>query len=186
VATLVGDDQGALELARILRVDAEIGRQLHRAADTFWDVDEGAVGEDRAVQTGEVIVTLRNDAAQILSNQIRVLADRLTDAEENDARLLQLLAKGRRDRHAVEHGIDGNARRAFDPREDLLLLDRDSELLVDTKDFGIDFVKAAELRLLLRRRVIISVLVIDLGNVELGPANLLHLQPGAIRLQPPF
>ena len=43
----------------------------------------------------------------------------------------------------------------------------------------------AELRLRLGRGVIISVLVIDLGDVELGPADFLHLEPGAIGLQPP-
>src|SRR5690606_35467034 len=30
-----------------------------------------------------------------------------------------------------------------------------------------------------------GILVIDLGQVELGPVDLLHLQPGAIALQPP-
>ena len=32
VRALVGDDQRPLELAGVLRVDAEVGRQLHRAA----------------------------------------------------------------------------------------------------------------------------------------------------------
>ena len=65
VAALVGDDQGALELAGVLGIDAEIGRQLHRAADALGHVDEGAVGKDRAVEAGEIIVALRNDRAEI-------------------------------------------------------------------------------------------------------------------------
>src|SRR6185369_499605 len=79
VAALVGDDEGSLELAGILRIDAEIGRQLHRAADALGDIDEGAVREDRAVQAGEVIVALRNDAAEILLHQLRIFADRFGD-----------------------------------------------------------------------------------------------------------
>ena len=86
---------------------------------------------------------------------------------------------------AVEHRIDGHARRALDAGEHLLLLERDAELLVGTADLGIELVERSQLRLLLRRRIIISVLVIDFGDVELGPADLLHLQPGAIGLQPP-
>src|SRR5439155_27154052 len=47
VAAFVRDDEGALELACLLRVDAEVGRQLHGAAHPFRDVDEGTIGEDR-------------------------------------------------------------------------------------------------------------------------------------------
>ncbi len=66
-----------------------------------------------------------------------------------------------------------------------MLLDRDTELGVDAQDFGIDLVQTAELGLGLGLGVIIGVLVIDLGNVELGPVDLFHVEPGAIRLQPP-
>ena len=77
VAALVGDDQGALELAGVLSIDAEIGRQLHRAAHARRDVDEGAVGEDRAVQAGEVVVADRHHRAQVLAHQLRMLLQRL-------------------------------------------------------------------------------------------------------------
>ena len=50
-------------------------------------------------------------------------------------------------RDAVEHRVDRDLARAFDPGEHLLLLDRDAELLVDAQDFGIDLVEAAELGL---------------------------------------
>ena len=53
VGALVGDDQRALELAGVLLVDAEIGRQLHRAAHARRHVDERAVGEHRRVERRE-------------------------------------------------------------------------------------------------------------------------------------
>ena len=56
VGALVGDDQRALELAGVLLVDAEIGRQLHRAAHARRHVDERAVGEHRRVERGEEVV----------------------------------------------------------------------------------------------------------------------------------
>src|SRR5207249_6001961 len=46
VAALLGDDQRALELARPRRVDTEVGRELHGAADAPRDVAERAVAED--------------------------------------------------------------------------------------------------------------------------------------------
>jgi hypothetical protein len=110
----------------------------------------------------------------------------LIEQEDHAGRRLQLLAEGGRDRDAVEHRVDRDLARALDAGEHLLLLDRDAELLVDAEDLGIDLVEAAELLLRLGLGVIISVLVIDLGDVELGPAHLLHGQPGAIGLEPPF
>ena len=56
IGALVGDDQRALELAGVLLVDAEIGRQFHRAAHARRDVDERAVGEDGRVQRRVEIV----------------------------------------------------------------------------------------------------------------------------------
>src|SRR3546814_12216361 len=79
-----------------------------------------------------------------------MLADRLADRQEDDARLLEFLAEGGRDADAVEHRVDCDLARALDPGEHLLLLDRDAELLVDLEDFGVDLVEAVELRLRLR------------------------------------
>src|SRR3982751_6644500 len=52
VSPLLGDDQRALELAGVLLVHAEIGRQLHRAAHALGHEDERAVGEDSRIQRG--------------------------------------------------------------------------------------------------------------------------------------
>ena len=53
IRAFVRDDQRALELAGVLGVDAEVGRQLHRAAHALRDVDEAAVAEHRRVERGE-------------------------------------------------------------------------------------------------------------------------------------
>jgi hypothetical protein len=45
LAAGLGNDEGALELPGVARIDAEVGRQLHRAAHARGHVDEGAVGE---------------------------------------------------------------------------------------------------------------------------------------------
>src|SRR6185312_4879104 len=45
VAPFLGDDQRALELAGAACVDAEVGRQLHRATHSLGEVDEAAIGE---------------------------------------------------------------------------------------------------------------------------------------------
>ena len=58
IAVVIGNDEGTLELAGVLLVDPEIGRELHRAANALRDVDEGAVGEDGRVQRREVIVAI--------------------------------------------------------------------------------------------------------------------------------
>ena len=89
VGALVGDDQRALELAGVLLVDAEIGRELHRAAHARRHVDERAVGEHRRIERGEEIVGHRHHGAEILLHQLGMLAQRLGDRHEDDAGLLQ-------------------------------------------------------------------------------------------------
>ena len=77
----------------------------------------------------------------------------------------ELLLEGGRDRNRIEHRVDRDAPlalRAHDAGEDLLLAQRNAELLVGLEDFRIDLVERGQ-RLLLRRRIIIEVLVIDLG-----------------------
>src|SRR5690606_35686483 len=168
-----------------LGVDAEIGAELHRAPHAFGDVDEGAVRKDRAVERGEVVVALRHYAAKPLLHQLGMLADRLADREADDDGFLQLLAEGGGDANGVEHRVDRDLARPFDAGEDLLLLDRDAELLVDAEDLGIDLVEALQLRLGLRRGVIIRVLVVDRRIAELGPVRLFHFLPQPERLEAP-
>jgi hypothetical protein len=87
VAAGIGDDQRALELARLGRVDAEVGRQFHRAAHAGRDVDERAVGEHGRIQRRvEVVAIRRHDAAQVLLDQFRVLLHGLGERAEDQRR----------------------------------------------------------------------------------------------------
>ena len=56
IGALIGDDQGALELARLRRVNAEVGQELHRTANPLGDVHERPVGEHGRVERGEEVV----------------------------------------------------------------------------------------------------------------------------------
>ena len=177
---LVGDDQRPLELAGVLRVDAEVGRQLHRAAHALRDVDEAAVAEHRGVERREVVVGVRHDRADVLLHQVGMILHRFGERAEDDAELGQLAAERRRHRHRVEHRIDG------DVREQLLLLERDAELVEGRADFRIDLVEAVELLLLRRRGVVAHALVVDRLVRDVLPVRLFHLEPRAERLEAPL
>ena len=146
IGALVGDDQRALELAGIAFVDAEIGRQLHRAAHARRHVDERAVGEHRRVERGEEIVADRHHRAEILFHQLGMLVDRLRDRHEEDAGLGELGLEGGGDRNRIEHRIDRDAAiavaalafgivrllavRLLDAQQRFPLAQRNAELLV--------------------------------------------------------
>ena len=123
------------------------------------------------------------------SHQFGMLADRLRDRHEDHAGLLQFLLEGGRDRDRIEHGIDRDAALAFRAHHAFQHLDfaqGNAELLVSLEDIRIDLVERADGLLRLRRRVVIEILVIDLGVVDPGPFRLRHGQPAAISLQTPF
>ena len=185
VAAFLGNDQRAFELARVLRIDAEIGRQLHRAAHAFGDVNEGAVRKDRAVQRCEEVVMLRHHLAEPLLHQLGIFLHRLADREEDHARFLEFFAESGGHADAVEHRIDRDLAGSLDPGEHFLFRHGNAELVVHRLDLGIELVERFELLLLLRRRVIIGVLVIDRRIAELGPVGLFHFLPQAEGLQPP-
>ncbi len=114
ISRLVGDDQGPLELARILRIHPEIGRQFHRTPHTLGHVNKRPVRKHGAVQRGEEIIRLRHHGAEIFLHEFWIFMHGFRDRHENHAGLLQLLAECRCNRNGVEHGIDGHAR--FLPR----------------------------------------------------------------------
>src|SRR2546428_14108581 len=77
VGAFVRDDEGALELAGVLRVDPEIRRQFHRTPDALRDVRERPVAEDGAVQTREEVVVEGNNRAQAFPHEVRMFLDSL-------------------------------------------------------------------------------------------------------------
>ena len=109
-----------------------------------------------------------------------MLAHRFGERHEDDPLLGQLRAEGGRHRDAVEDRVDR------DTREQLLLVDRDPELVERRPDFGVDLVQAVQDLFLLRRGVINDVLVIDRLVLDVLPGRLLHRQPEAERLEPPL
>ena len=155
----------------LARVDAEVRGQLHRAAHALRDVGEAAVAEDRRVQRREEVVGVRHDRAEILPHQLGMLLHRFAERAEDDAELGQLAAERGRHRDAVEHGVDRDA------GQQLLLFERDAELLERAAQLGIHFVEALELRLLLRRRVVADGLVVDRVVMDVVPGRLPHREP---------
>ena len=77
LGALVGDDERALELAEVLRVDAEVGLQRLLQLHALRDVDERAAGEDRAVEGGELVVAGRDDLAEPRAEDLLVLLQAL-------------------------------------------------------------------------------------------------------------
>ncbi len=73
VTACFGNDQCALELAGIGRIDAEVGGQLHRATHAFGHINKGAVGKCRRIEAGKVVVADRHYRAKILFHQFRML-----------------------------------------------------------------------------------------------------------------
>src|SRR5439155_18979235 len=120
------------------------------------------------------------DGAEVLPNQFGMVLHRLGERTEDDAERRQLLLEGSRDRHAIEHRVNGDA------REQLLLLERNAKLLERAADLRIDLIKALECRTLLGRGVVDDVLVIDRPVLYVAPRGLLHRQPGAVRLETPI
>ncbi len=130
-----------------------------------------------------------------------MLADRFRDRHEDHARLLQLGLEGGGDRDRIEHGVDGDpagkplaaghlfvefARLALAAHagENLLLFERNAELLVRAQNLGVDLVERGE-RFALGRRIVIEILIVDLGIGHARPVRLAHGQPALEGLEPP-
>ena len=91
VGALVGDDDRPLELAHVLGVDAEVGLQRHLDVHARRHVDERAARPHGAVQRGELVVVRRDERADVLADQVLVLAQRGVHVHEHDALGLELL-----------------------------------------------------------------------------------------------
>ena len=175
LAAGLGDDQRALELAGVARVDAEVRRQLHRAAHAGRDVDERAVGEHGRVQRRVEVVARRHHAAEVALDQLGVVLHRVRERTEDHADLGELLAEGGAHRDRVEHRVD---RHAGKPGP---LVQRHAQLLVGLEQLGVDVGQA--LRTVLRgvqrlgRRVVAQGLEVDRRDAQVAPAGVRHRRP---------
>ncbi len=177
VGALLRDNQRALELTRLLGVDAEIRRQIHRAPHALGDVTKRAVGEHRRIEGGVEIVAGRHHGPEIHLHKLRMVFDRLGKRTEDDADFGQFPLVRSGDRHAVKNDIHG------DPGKCLALVHRHAQLLKSAQQLRIHFVHGREL-LWLRRGEIADVLEVDLRVRDVRPGGFPHRQPVAVRLQP--
>ena len=91
VGVLVDDDQRALELAHVLGVDPEVGLQRDLDVHALGHVDERAARPHGGVQRGELVVTDRDDGAEVLLEDLRVLLEGGVGVQEEDALGLEVL-----------------------------------------------------------------------------------------------
>ena len=171
---LVDDDERALELARVLAVDAEIGLQRQRHGHALRHVDERAARPDRGVECGELVVLGRDDRAEVLLEDLRMFLQRLVGAHEDHAELGQLLA----------HGVVDDLRVVLrtDAGEELALRLGDAQLLERLLDLVRDVVPG--LLLALGGLAVVDDLVeVDLGQVA-APGGHGSLEEVVVRPQP--
>ena len=154
--TLVGDDQRALELARVLGVDAEVRLQRHVDVHAGRHVDERAPRPHRRVERGELVVTGRDDGAEVLPHQLRVLAQGDVHGGEQDPLLLQVFAV------LVVHDLGFELR--GDPGEVLALGFGDAQLLVGLLHALGEHVPVGDLTLG-GLEVVVDVVEVDVGHV---------------------
>src|SRR5207248_11447718 len=113
-----------------------------------------------------------------------MIANCLRERTENNSKLRKLPLKRGGDGDAIEHCVNRN------PREHLLLLQRNSELLISTQNFRVELIQTLELHLLLGSGVVNDVLVIDRRILHVRPLGLsLSLRersPVPVGLKPPL
>ena len=180
VSPFVGHDQRTFELSRPRRIDPEIGRQLHRTADTPRDVAKRSVGEDRGIERRIEIVGIGDDAAQVFLHQVGEVAQRLGDRTEDDALFGQHILERRLDRHRVHHGVDRHARQRH------LLFEGDAQFVERAFELGVDLVHRIEFFLRLGGGVIDDVLKIYFGNRQVRPRRGFQRQPVAVSRHAPL
>ena len=91
VGVFVRNNQGALELAHVLGVNAEVRLQRDLHVNSRGNVHEGATGPYGGVQCGELVVANRDDGAEVFLEQFRVFAQTGVGVDEDHALLLQVL-----------------------------------------------------------------------------------------------
>ena len=128
LGTLVGDDERALELAEVLRVDAEVGLQRLFELQAFWNVDERPAREDCRIQRGEFIVSGGDHLAEPRAENLLVLLQAFGRVAEDDALFGEFFFDVRVGGLRVKLG--------FDAREEGALLLGNAEALEGFQNIG--------------------------------------------------
>src|SRR5687767_12661157 len=105
---------------------------------------------------------------------------RIAKRAKDHAVLGELFLHRGADRYAVEDRVDRDA------REEFLLRQRDTELLVGPKQLGVYLVEALERLHALRSRVVDERVVVDWRILNVPPMRLFHRQPAAVGFEPPL
>ena len=175
VGTLVGDDEGSLELAHVLGVDPEVGLQWDVDVHARRNVDEGAARPHRGVEGGELVVACRDHCAEVLLEDLRVLPQAGIGIQEDDALGLQVLPD------LVVHDLRlVLSRHAGD--QPLLLGLRDAEAVVGVLDVLGEFLPRRRL-LLGGAHEVLDVVEVDAAEVRTPVGHRLLLE-GAQRTKP--
>ena len=109
-----------------------------------------------------------------------------TERTEDNPMFCQLFFERRHDGYTVKHGVHGNLRRAFNASEDFLLFQRNAELVVDLKDFRINFVERLRPFLLHRGSIVVKLVIFRLFIVHHRPFGFFQRQPALVSFQPPL
>ena len=157
LCAFIGDDQRALELTHVLRVDPEVGLQRDVDLDARRDIDERAARPDRRVKRGELVVVRWDHRREVFLHEVGILAQRLVRAEEEHALLFEVLTD------VVVYDL-GVVLRTHAGEQALLLSLRNTELVVGVLDvvgdiFPIGFVAIG------RADVVVDVVEVDIAQL---------------------
>ena len=174
----LGHNEGALELARVLVVDAEVGAQVHGTGDALGDEHEAAICEHGAVEGRVEVVGEGHHAAEVLLDEVGVFPHGLAEAAEDDSLGGELLFVGGGDAHGVEDHVHGHA------RQGRLLVDGYAQLFKGAFQLRVHLVHGGVLGdLLLGGAVVDDALEVGPGVSHIGPVGLRQGQPVAVGLQ---
>ena len=172
LGALVDDDQRPLELAHVGRIDAEIGLQGELDLHPLRYVDERAARPDRRIERGELVVGRGDDRAEILAQQVGMLAEGRVGVGEDHALPRHLFPQRTVDHLALVLGLHAG--------EELLLGLGNAQPIEGVLDLRRHFVPRLHLAVG-RLQVIVDVLELD-GDIaapaghRLGIENLQALQ----------
>ena len=116
----------------------------------------------------------------MLAHQVGIVAHCLRDWAEDNTSLCQLLLEGGLYRYRVQHRIHSHT------GQDLLLFERNTELVESGFQLGVHLVHRGELLFLLWRSEVDDIVEVNLGNIEVSPLRMFQREPMAVGLQAQF
>ena len=153
---LLDDDQRPLELAHVLGVDPEVRLQRDVDLHPRRHVDERSAAPDRRVEGGELVVLDRDHGAEVLLDQVGILAHRGVGINEDDPLFLQVFAEAVIDDLGLVLGADA--------RQELALGLGNAQLVEGVLDL---------------RRHVVPRLPLAIGGLHVV-VDIIEIQPGKV------